>query len=307
MLRRGDTVEVRSAAEILATLDEHGRLEGVPFMPEMLPYLGRRYTVAARVERACDTAGKTGIRRMRDTVLLGDLRCDGKGHGGCQAACRLYWKEAWLRPVAQGPPGPEPPDAHDAEAELAELGAADTRAGDGIYRCQATELRAATEPLGFWNAGSFLRELTTRNVPVRRFVSVLVAIVVEELRRRLGRWSPPVSPRATGRPDPPGYNLRPGALITVRTQREIEATLDANSKTRGLFFDREMLPYCGETHTVIDRIERFIDEASGEMIELKSDCLVLDGAFCSGLCSYGRWFCPRGIYSWWREDWLRPT
>ncbi len=24
-------------------------------------------------------------------------RCDGTAHGGCQTACLLYWKEAWLK------------------------------------------------------------------------------------------------------------------------------------------------------------------------------------------------------------------
>src|SRR5919106_4742833 len=37
-LRRGDLVEVRPAGEILATLDEHGALDGPPFMPEMVPF-----------------------------------------------------------------------------------------------------------------------------------------------------------------------------------------------------------------------------------------------------------------------------
>jgi hypothetical protein len=35
-LKVGDVVEVRSAAEILATLDENGALDSMPFMPEML-------------------------------------------------------------------------------------------------------------------------------------------------------------------------------------------------------------------------------------------------------------------------------
>ena len=38
-LRAGDWVEVRSKEEILATLDENGRLEDLPFMPQMLQYL----------------------------------------------------------------------------------------------------------------------------------------------------------------------------------------------------------------------------------------------------------------------------
>ena len=36
--RAGDLVEIRSREEILATLDEHGRLDGMPFMPEMLAF-----------------------------------------------------------------------------------------------------------------------------------------------------------------------------------------------------------------------------------------------------------------------------
>ena len=35
-LRKGDLVEVRSEEEILRTLDADGKLDGLPFMPEML-------------------------------------------------------------------------------------------------------------------------------------------------------------------------------------------------------------------------------------------------------------------------------
>ena len=98
-LRPGEIVEVRPAAEILATLDETGAFDDMPFMPEMLQYVGRRFTVSRRVEKICDTIAATGSRRVHDTVYLEDLRCDGSGHGGCQAGCRIYWKEAWLRRV----------------------------------------------------------------------------------------------------------------------------------------------------------------------------------------------------------------
>ena len=100
-LRPGDVVEVRAPAEILATLDSEASIESMPFMPEMLQYAGKRFTVTRRVEKICDTVsgGPARSLRMRDTVLLDDLRCDGSGHGGCQAGCRLYWKEEWLRRV----------------------------------------------------------------------------------------------------------------------------------------------------------------------------------------------------------------
>ena len=54
-LRPGDLVEVRSAAEILATLDSDAAVDRMPFMPEMARHAGRRYTVTRRVDKICDT------------------------------------------------------------------------------------------------------------------------------------------------------------------------------------------------------------------------------------------------------------
>jgi hypothetical protein len=74
-----------------------------------------------------------------------------------------------------------------------------------------------------------------------------------------------------------------------------------------MWFDREMLPFCGGTFRVRRRIHRFIDErAGGRMVELtKNDCVTLEGVVCSGDLSLRRWFCPRAIYPYWRECWLR--
>ena len=54
-LHAGDLVEVLSPQEILATLDEHGELESLPFMPEMLQFCGRRFYVDKIAVKACDT------------------------------------------------------------------------------------------------------------------------------------------------------------------------------------------------------------------------------------------------------------
>ena len=54
-LRAGDLVRVRTEEEILRTLDADGRLEGVPFMPEMLRFCGREFRVRARAHKVCDT------------------------------------------------------------------------------------------------------------------------------------------------------------------------------------------------------------------------------------------------------------
>ncbi|MGC5009324.1 hypothetical protein ACLQ2R_01030 [Streptosporangium sp. DT93] len=96
-LRVGETVEVLGEAEILATLDERGELDGLPFMPEMLAWCGRRLTVHKVAHKLCDTISGSGMRRMERAVHLTGARCDGAAHGGCQTACQFYWKEAWLR------------------------------------------------------------------------------------------------------------------------------------------------------------------------------------------------------------------
>ena len=44
-LRAGEWIEVRSKEEILQTLDKNGRLDKLPFMPQMFEYCGRRFRV----------------------------------------------------------------------------------------------------------------------------------------------------------------------------------------------------------------------------------------------------------------------
>ncbi len=317
VVKVGTRVELRSPAEILATLDENGCLEGVPFMPEMLGFFGKVVTVDAEVARACDTVHYSGVRRLRNTVLLDDLRCDGTAHAGCGAQCRLYWKEAWLRPTSSHEIS-DPPTNDAAFEELERLvrrsvhGHAST-AEEPIFRCQATELLRASEPVGRWSTRSFLHELTSGNVTLWRFVRVMTRIIVEAAGRRLGLGLGSSLPfresEMTGHAsEPPALKgLRPGELVQIRSGNEIRKTLTSTGANRGLWFDREMKVYCGKTARVKAKVERFIDEGSGRLVELASDCYILDDVACESYRSNGRWFCPRGIYPWWRECWLRPV
>src|SRR5579863_5800546 len=100
-LRVGDWVEVLSRAEVLATLDQYGQLEGMPFMPEMFAFCGQRFKVYKRAHKTCDTVFPIRGRRVARAVHL-ETRCDGSAHGGCQAGCLIFWKEAWLKRV-EGP------------------------------------------------------------------------------------------------------------------------------------------------------------------------------------------------------------
>lgn len=309
-LRPGDVVEVKAASEILKTLDGDGTVAKMPFMPEMLRHSGKRYTVSNRVDKICDTIATTGSRRVHDTVYLEDLRCDGSAHGRCQAGCRIYWKEAWLRRVDDGgdPPGTGEADVIDLE-RLAQSG---TRtAGEGgddapeRWRCQATEAFNATEPLKASNLWQYWREFRNGNFQSVRLVGYLARGFVMEVAGRVGLLKPLPLRGSGGRSSPAApLNLRPGERVRVKTAAEIKATLDEEGFDRKLSFDREMLRYCGQTFRVKDKVDQIIEEETGRLIKIPKDSIILDGAVCSGLRTTGRWFCPREIYPFWREAWL---
>ena len=58
-LRAGDWVEVRTKDEILRSLDKNGRLQELPFMPQMFGYCGKRFKVYKRAHKTCDTVTGT--------------------------------------------------------------------------------------------------------------------------------------------------------------------------------------------------------------------------------------------------------
>lgn len=309
-LRPDDVVEVKSAVEILATLDDNGALDNMPFMPEMLRHAGKRYTVSRRVDKICDTIARTGSRRMRDTVFLEDLRCDGSGHGGCQAGCKVYWKEAWLRRADEtATPVKEPSQESEALDELLVKGTRAVRESKGVHaeawRCQATEALKASEHLRGYDLSQYWRELTNGNFNSVRFVFLFIRAMALQFANRVGLLKPlPLhGPNRPSMREP--LNLQPGDVVQVLSPAEIATTLDEAGLSDGLSFDREMLPYCGGTYRVKERVQRIIDDETGRMLNIRKDCLILEGTVCSGLCSTGRYFCPREIYPFWRESWLR--
>ncbi len=310
-LRRGDLVEVKSPAEILLTLDEQGDLDGLPFMPEMAAYCGQRLRVAARADKVCDSVQFSGSRRLPRAVLLADLRCDGGGHDGCQAECRLFWKEEWLTSVTPETPTPSPASRQELAALIERAGRSirSTTRADGKetvrYRCQATELPHYTQHLRTFDPRPYVRELTSGNVPLGRFLRVMARAAVEEPQRKLGIL-PQVflSGPAKANQAFETLNLEVGERVRVKSKEEIAKTLDARGMNRGLRFDREMLPFCGQVFKVRQRVTRFIDEPKSVMVVMKTDAILLEGAFCAGDLNPTRWLCPRGIYAFWRECWL---
>ena len=311
-LRAGDLVEVREVDEILATLDERGCLEGMPFMPEMLTFCGRRLRVASRAEKTCDRVERKGLRSVTGsaTVHLEGVRCDGALHDGCQALCLIFWKEAWLKRVTRG--GEDSPAGVDDAAVSQETmpqaarvfaGArkAPGAAGETVYSCQATEAMQFTAPPDAATA-AYWRDARCGNVSWRSAVRAWVIERFNAFQRTRGSTQyPPLGGVGTKTPTA-RLDVRPGELVQVKTRDEIFATIDATEgKNRGLTFDREMLQYCGRTFKVLQRVEKFIDEPTGRMMTMKSDCIMLEGAICE---SRYHGLCPRAIYPFWREIWL---
>jgi hypothetical protein len=333
-LRAGELVEVKQAWEILATLDGRGRYEELPFMPEMLQFCGRRYRVFKRADKACDNiATPWSIRRMKNAVHLEGGRCDGSGHDGCEAGCLMYWKEAWLRrvesdTVAVDALGLSPADARPgcsngtgcSADRLVQLTRVAGTSGEELYSCQATELRNFTSYMAWWDLRQYIRDVRSGNLSVgytfgslaRRKLETLLA-VIELLRGMMigcfnivQRWRDgAVYPHFAGNCKKTPIeilDLQPGEMVEVRSKEEIIATLDHKNKNRGLLFDPEMLRYCGRIYRVLRRVHHIIDEKTGKMLDMKYPCIVLEGVWCES--DYHR-FCPRAIYSYWRENWLK--
>jgi hypothetical protein len=322
--RAGDWVRVRSAEEILATLDERGNLDALPFMPEMLQYCGRTFRVFKSAHKTCDTIATYKNRSMTNAVHLEGLRCDGTAHDGCQAACLLFWKEAWLKrsvgPDSEVERAGEPSEKREevkrkgVRCDLGTLtravrvNAGNSQSAEELYSCQATELVRATTPLEWWDPRQYMRDILSRNIGLWDFLrygtlgSLRAVVPHLPLLWRLGRyWDPRGS--AGDKTPTTRLNLRPGELVRVRSKEEILSTLH-KGKNRGMRFDVEMMAYCGRTFRVLSRVEKIINDKNGKVIHLASDCIILEGAWCGGCLSRDRMFCPRALYPFWREIWL---
>ena len=303
-LRAGDTVEIRSEQEILSTLDERGKLDGLPFMPEMLQFCGKRTRVFRRADKTCDTVKSYTSRRLTNTVHLDDLRCDGQRHGGCQAGCLLFWKEAWLKPLGAGNGALVPPAAltpADLEALTTRV---DPTSTERSFVCQATELPTASRPLAWWDPRQYVRELLSGNVRLGTFIRALGIAWFNAVQRWRGGLEYPHVEGTLQETPTRRLDLQPGERVRVRSREEILATLNTRRRNRGLWFDVEMVPYCGGEYRVLRRVTHIIHEPSGKMMQLPGDCVILEGVVCQGCLSRNRLFCPRSIYPYWREIWL---
>ena len=337
-LLAGETVEVRNREEILATLDQNGKLDAMPFMPEMLQYCGKRFRVFKRADKTCDTVGNWSLRRVRNAVHLTGVRCDGASHANCDAGCLLFWKEAWLKRVESDflaashitPPAPSSPQ-NGSRTLPAHLACTEQRlrecvfqrnpstAGESLYTCQATQLPEFSSYLHWWDLRHYFRDIRSGNLrrgvgisksgdlleTILSTLEVVRALVIAVFNKMQARRDGAIYPHIAGSLDATPtaeLNLQPGDFVEVRSKEEIMATLDNRHKNRGLLFDSEMLRYCGGTYRVLKRVNQIVDERSGRILKMKSPSIILEGVAC--ISEYHH-LCPRSIYHYWREVWLR--
>ena len=308
----GDLVQVRPAAEIRQTLDSDGALDGLPFMPEMLRFCGSRFRVFRWADKINDMNTKTGVRRLRDTVMLEGLRCDGSAHDGCQAECQILWKHAWLQRVpgfAQS--GAAPLEAFPRETATMSGGAcvglktksSHSEKDGSIYFCQMTELLRASEPMRWWDVRQDLRSLFYGNVGLLAFLVAVFTRLFNYVQAGRGGCGYPYYPGSdlseTPRND---LSLKPGDRVRVRSGEAIAPTLDKNGRNRGLRFDREMIRFSGQRFTVRGCVNNLIGEDSARMLTMKTPCITLEGATATG--EFLR-FCPQNEFVFFREVWLQ--
>ena len=301
---RGEVVEVKSLAEILATLDAEGKLEGMPFMPEMVRYCGRRFRIGRRASKTCVEG--LGLRRLEGTAFLEGLRCDGSAHDGCQRGCSLFWKEAWLRPC-DGEIGPSADDAATAASgpppSATEL---PTRKGDDFF-CQSTELFGATGgPFPRWNLGDYWQDFIRGELTLGWLGKLFWRSLRNKVRRRLGLGLIEHVEGCQAEPPRGELDLQPGEWVEVKSAQEIRTLIDAEGKNHGLSFELEMLHHCGRRYQVAYPLRKVILEeagkkSTGKMVTL-TNTVVLESVACRGLCMKN---CPRANFFWWREAWLR--
>src|SRR6185503_3386325 len=118
--------------------------------PEMLRFSGQRFQIHKRADKTCDTVFKTGGRRLHQTVHLQGVRCDGSGHGGCEAGCLMFWREAWLKRADGGrgaapQSGPSTPGPAGGVMEPVCRCPPIARSDQNIFLSQITHDTASTE------------------------------------------------------------------------------------------------------------------------------------------------------------------
>ena len=298
----GDVVRIRPLPEILATLDSQGSLDGMPFQPEMMKFCGGEARVFRCLDKIYDYGRTKHMRRLDGCVLLSNLRCDGGDHGGCEAACYLIWKAEWLQ-HSDAPRAKAVLPASVDTARVSDAVAAGTRQGQ-VFRCQFTQLHGCTTEYRRGSLGRDLIPWLSGNYSATAWlVAMLTRVFKSVQRRRGGIGFPPLPPLGEHLTKDPTH-LTVGERVAVLPLEEIARTLNSQGKNKGLWFDVEMVKHCRREYRVTARVQKIIDDATGQMRLMKTPCVMLETVDSTG---EGLHFNAQHDPIFWRESWLRRT
>ena len=156
------------------------------------------------------------------------------------------------------------------------------------------EADVGPRPLGK-RMGALLRRMLSPEA--KRTIKQQSIRVLNWLDRFTGRSAASQAPAV----DAAAASLQAGDLVRVKSQEEIEATLDRWKALKGCSFMPEMWPYCGTTHRVLKRMDRFFDERDYRLKKVRG-IILLEGTMCQGTALFGR--CDRSCFFFWRQEWL---
>jgi hypothetical protein len=291
----GETVTVRKKSEILSMLDERGTFEGLPFMPEMRKYCGKRFKVLNRFNTIMVEGA--GVRCIKNTVSLEGVTCNGEAHSGCKRTCLALWKEAWLRRV------PSHSDTRQLSNHIHLSTTNSNKVQSGIVSCQSVNLIRATSsrhPL-VWRIEQFRLDMRCRTFKPLNYMRTLLGSLGSKVRSIVAGKNQAAIHGELRRTPTSSLNLQPGELIEVKSKEEISATLDAKGRNRGLGFSAEMLKYSGKRYRVLRRVDTAINEETSRLRQI-NNTVILEGVTCDGTAHGG---CKRNCYCLWREIWLK--
>ena len=155
--------------------------------------------------------------------------------------------------------------------------------GERRYVCQMTEIIRASTQLSPRDSRHYWRDLTGGNVRLAPLLVVLSIRVFNGMNWRLGGapW-PVLKPLESDSSPHQELGLQPGQLVRVKSKHAIESTLNRKLRNRGLEFGTDMLFCCGGSYRVAARVDRIVDERTGELLVFKTPSILLEGAHANG-------------------------
>jgi hypothetical protein len=166
-----------------------------------------------------------------------------------------------------------------------------------------TELWEASLPMSSFDLRQYLRPLFSGNLGIRGYLIAILTRIFNTVQRLRGGAGYPFMPAAKVAGEKPvaDADLKAKETVVVRSKNEIAQTL-LGGRNKGLWFDPEMVRFCGQPAVVRKRVDRIIHEATRKMVVMKTPCVMLENVVATG--EFLR-LCPQHEYIFWREIWLK--